>query len=291
MSTGSEATDGSGAQVGAVRIGSALIDPSPLAALSALFDDGLPVVGPGDMLPPLWHWAALATWDPAGVTGPDGHPRVGGFLPDVGKPRRMFAGGTVEFHAPLVVGEEVERRDEVASVTPKHGRQGDFVLVEVVTELSTSAGLALRETQSLVYRDPPATAPTTEASISAAQPVAPSLLEQGLAGWSLHTDPTKLMRFSSLTSNGHRIHYDLAYATAVEGYPGLVVHGPLLAMAMAETLRLSGARSPHTISHRGLRPLFCGHSAEIVTVASDQERRVVVRSEDGDHATLVARYD
>lgn len=274
---------------------SAVLDPAPLLALSALFDDGLAAVEPGAELPPLWHWPALARWAPTRLTGPDGHPRVGGFLPDVGKPRRMFAGGTVEFLRPLISGETVQRRDVVASVTPKYGRQGEFVLVEVVTELSTPQGLAVRETQNLIYRDLPAKLSALDpVRLPPALAVEERVLTPARDGeWSLRSDPTTLMRFSSLTCNGHRIHYDLAHAVGTEGYPGLVVHGPLLALAMAETLRLSGAPQPVRISHRGLRPLFCGQEARIVQAAQTQgaeEICLIVRTSEGDHATLTATF-
>jgi 3-methylfumaryl-CoA hydratase len=271
-----------------------MVDPAPVHALAALFDDGLPAPGPGDPLPPLWHWAALASWAPGRSTGPDGHPRVGEFLPDVGKPRRMFAGGRVALHRPLVVGTQVRRTDEVVSVTPKSGRQGDFVLVEVRTTIEDASGrLALEERQDLVYRDqavPQSVAATpSKAAQHEAIPVAPALLARGEDDvWRFSTDPTKLMRFSAATSNGHRIHYDLDYATQVECYPGLVVHGPLMSITLAEVLRREG--TPVTaLDHRGLRPLFCGARAEVRRRAEPDGRlTLAVTTTAGDHSTLTA---
>jgi 3-methylfumaryl-CoA hydratase len=245
------------------------VEPAPVKALAALFDDGLPAPGRGDVLPPLWHWVAVASWSGASSTGHDGHQMTGGFLPDLGKPRRMFAGGRVSIYVPLVVGEEVRREDRVVSVASKSGRRGDFMLVQIETELYDRQGrLAVRERQDLVYRDsvPPRAQPgPPEVS---PEPVAAALLQRERGGWSFHTDPTKLMRFSGATSNGHRIHYDLPYATQVEGYPGLVVHGPLMTLALAEVVRLEGGLPRITsLSHRAVRPLFCGESAD-VTLAS-----------------------
>ncbi|EWT05340.1 dehydratase [Intrasporangium chromatireducens Q5-1] len=268
------------------------IDPAPVQALAALFDDGLPAPGPGDPLPALWHWVALAAWAPSGATGPDGHPRVGGFLPDVGKPRRMFAGGRVDVHHPLVVGEEVRRTDEVVSVTPKSGRQGDFVLVEVTTRLEDAQGrLALEETQNLVYRDAatPGSAPATPRE---PLPVVPSVLHRETDGWRFATDPTKLMRFSAATSNGHRIHYDIDYATQVEAYPGLVVHGPLMTIALAEVLRLEQDGPVRSLTHRSVRPLFCGTVGQIRReVRSSDELGLALTTAASEHSLLTAEVD
>jgi len=268
----------------------AWVDPAPVRALAALFDDAITAPEPGEALPPLWHWAALANWAPAGLTGPDGHPRVGGFLPDVGKPRRMFAGGSVEFHAPLLVGDQVERQDAVLSVTPKSGRQGDFVLVQVQTLVFNPAGeLALTETQDLIYRDEAPARPTaSEHPPVAAAPIHPALLTRNQRGeWALATDPVKLMRFSAATSNAHRIHYDWPYATQVEGYPALVVHGPLQTLAMAEVLRLESISSISKITHRGTKPLFCGDPALITTTSTNAHHLdLTLTSSTGTHSTL-----
>jgi len=250
----------------------AFLEPAPVRALWALFDDGLPLPDRGDPLPPLWHWVALPEWAPAGITGRDGHPVTGGFLPDVGKPRRMFAGGRVELHAPLLVGSEVRREDRVLSVTPKKGRQGDFVLVKVeVRVYDAQDALALVEVQDLVYRDAVPAPDDPRSPAAAPTPIASALL-QSKAGdrWSFQTDPTKLLRFSAATSNGHRIHYDHPYATAVEGYPGLVVHGPLMTLSLAEVFRLTDGRPIQVLEHRNQKPLFCGQGAEIHAGPSDE---------------------
>ncbi|MER6581526.1 MaoC family dehydratase N-terminal domain-containing protein [Nonomuraea sp. NPDC001023] len=245
-----------------------LVDPSPVAALAALFDDGVPVPGPGAELPPLWHWAALARWPVSSVLGGDGHPVRGSFLPPVGLPRRMFAGGEVVFHEPLRVGETVRRQSTVESVTEKSGRSGRLVVVVVRTRLTGQDGdPRLEERQDLIYRE--AGAPTGPAAAAeeavAARAAGSPFRRAGAWEWHFDTDPTLLMRFSAATANAHRIHYDWPYATRVEGYPGLVVHGPLMTLALAETLRLEGRPERVTrIAHRNIRPLFCGRPARLL---------------------------
>jgi 3-methylfumaryl-CoA hydratase len=240
------------------------VDAAPVRALAALFDDGLPVPGVGDELPALWHWAALARWPGAQATGPDGHPATGGFLPDVGKPRRMFAGGSVTLHGPLVVGTEVRREERVLAVTPKTGRQGDFVLVQVESRIFDERDvLALVEVQDLVYRDARTAEPAPTTGDAGLRELAPALLAEVDGTWVFQTDPSRLMRFSSATSNGHRIHYDQPYAVNVEGYPGLVVHGPLMTIALAQVVRWTACEAPRVLTHRNLRPLLCGQAATV----------------------------
>lgn len=258
-----------------------LIDPSPVAALAALFDDGLPTPGPGDELPPLWHWVALPRWAASADLSVDGHPFRGSFLPPVELPRRMFAGGYVEFRRALCIGDVTRRESQVVDVTEKTGRSGPLVLVTVVTTLHDHGGEpAVIETQNLVYRE--AAAPTAAAAAPADQrPVGPPLRSVG-DDWEFRTDPTLLMRFSAATANAHRIHYDWPYATGVEGYPGLVVHGPLMSLAIAEAHRLSGGPQVTRLRHRNSAPLFCGANARIVSdgfaaslLGPDGEPRVV----------------
>lgn len=244
---------------GPVRRTRLQVDPAPVRALGALFDDALGIPEEGDPLPPLWHWAALSRWSRASEGGPDGHPATGSFLPDVGKPRRMFAGGVLEFGKPLVVGTDVTREERVLEVTPKRGRRGDFVLVRVESRIHNHAGsLAIREVQDLVYRDEarPAAAPPQTSDGPA--PLVDGLLTERDGHWEFRTDPTLLVRFSGATANAHRIHYDLAYARQTEGYPDLVVHGPLMSMALSRVAAAAGVDRPRRLSHRNLRPLFCG---------------------------------
>lgn len=193
---------------------------------------------PGDPLPPFFH--QIYFWDPkpAGELGPDGHPALGGFLPDMGFPRRMWAGGRLRFHTPLRAGVPATLTSRVTSAEQKEGRAGPMALVTVSHEI-VQEGLILEEEQDLVYlpsdfeRPPPKRAPDANESEA------------------LAFNPTTLFRYSALTFNGHRIHYDRDYATGVEGYAGLVVHGPLL----AQHLMLFAERTLGPLKSFGFRAL------------------------------------
>ncbi len=228
------------------------VSQTAAAALHGLFDADGPPPAAGDPLPPLWHWLAWLPSAPQRDLGPDGHPKRGGFLPPVPLPQRMFAGGRFEFHAPAEVGGPLHRRSLVTSVTEKHGRSGDLVFVEVNHEVSAGGRAVITEVQDLVYRQGGRYTP---------EPPRPAGGEAEEWAWQhdLGTHPTLLFRFSALTYNAHRIHYDRVYATETEGYPGLVVHGPLQAMALAELCRrhLPG-RPLRAFRFRARRPAFDG---------------------------------
>ncbi|WP_280241287.1 FAS1-like dehydratase domain-containing protein [Nocardia abscessus] len=274
------------------------VDPAPVAALSAVLDSGAPPVGVGDPLPPLWHWAALARWPMSSSIGPDGHPARGSFLPPVELPRRMFAGGEVRLHEEVAVGSTVRREARVVSVTSKTGRTGPLVVVDVEIRLYTEHGtLAVVERQNLIYREAAKPGSSDLTAPSAPETPGPPLRRLAEWDWQLHTDPTVLMRFSAATANPHRIHYDWPYATGVEGYPGLVVHGPLMTLALAETIRRERPDPvPVRLRHRNLSPLFCSEPARIRRRdAPDAELALAVLS-DGDtprpveHTVLTADF-
>jgi 3-methylfumaryl-CoA hydratase len=182
--------------------------------------------------------------------GPDGHPTRGGFLPPVPLPRRMWAGGELEFIDPLQVGDLATRVSKISDVTLKSGSTGQLCFVSVEHTISTPRGLAIRERQDIVYREMTTSAPAT----SKAPPPAPAAVHR-----ETHvSDPVLLFRYSALTFNGHRIHYDRDYVTRVEGYPGLIFHGPLQAALLVEfAARLKG-KVPAKFSYRGVQPLFEG---------------------------------
>jgi len=221
----------------------------PVAALAATLDDGNPVPAAGEALPPLWHWLYFLPRPRRSELGPDGHAARGGFLPPVPLPRRMWAGGRLAWHDPLRIGDRIERVSRVESVSTKSGKSGDLVFVLVRHTVSTERGLALVEEHDIVYRDAPAPGSTPPAA-----PVA-----RTDERWSLRVvpDDTLLFRYSALTFNAHRIHYDRRYVTGVEGYPGLVVHGPLIATMLVELLRsrLPAASLSH-FAFRAVSPLF-----------------------------------
>jgi 3-methylfumaryl-CoA hydratase len=187
--------------------------------------------GPGASLPPLWHWAYFWTAAPQSELGPDGHPQRGGFLPPVPLPRRMWAGGRLAFTRPLQVEGEASRRSQVMSVTAKQGATGPLAFVTVRHELAQDGSVCVTEEHDIVYREMP-----QPGAPAPAPKMAPPDSE---AAWSrtITPDPVLLFRYSALTFNGHRIHYDRSYVTEVEGYPGLIVHGPLIATLLADLVQ------------------------------------------------------
>jgi len=202
----------------------------------------------GDLLPELWHWFYFLPLVPMAEVGPDGHPRRGGFLPPVPLDRRMWAGGRLVFHRDLRVGEAIRQRSEILKVADKEGKAGRMVFVTIRHEVSSERGLAIEEEQDIVYVAMP------ESWVPPAPVPEPTEL-----AWSerVAMDTVLLFRFSALTFNGHRIHYDLPYATGVEKYPGLVVHGPLQAMLLMDAAkRHHPCRRPARFTFRGVRPLF-----------------------------------
>jgi 3-methylfumaryl-CoA hydratase len=225
------------------------VTAAPIAALSATLDRDDPFPRPGDPLPPLWHWLYFLPIPRQSELGPDGHAKRGGFLPPVPLPRRMFAGDRVQFHRPLRVGETIVRLSRIVDVTSKQGRSGPLVFVLVRHEISNREGVAVVEEHDIVYRDSPKPGENQPA------PQAPP--SEGSWTREIRPDDTLLFRYSALTFNGHRIHYDRRYATEVEGYPGLVVHGPLIATLLLDLLRRKlGDTSVLSLSFRAIRPLF-----------------------------------
>jgi len=227
------------------------ITAAPLRGLSATLDRDDPPPVPGTALPPLWHWLYFLPQPRRSEIGPDGHAQRGGFLPPVPLPRRMWAGGRLQWMQdnPLVVGDAIQRVSRIEAVTHKSGRSGDLVFVGVKHEVHNTQGLALTEEHDIVYRANPQPGDPLPASQSAAKD----------AAWTetVTPDAVLLFRYSALTFNGHRIHYDRRYVTEVEGYPGLIVHGPLIATLLLDLLRnrLPGARVTH-FQFRAVRPVF-----------------------------------
>ena len=228
---------------------------------SALFlDVGKPK--DGDAAPFTAHWCLTLPVVPLSEVGPDGHPNRGGFLPPVPLPRRMWAGGAINFVEPLRVGDVVTRTSTIKDLTLKEGSTGLLCFVSVDHLIKTPRGVAVREFHDIVYREMPTGGQSATPAKPPAAPAAAQHSERHLA------DPVLLFRYSALTFNGHRIHYDRDYVTRVEGYPGLIVHGPLQAALLIElAARLNGGRAPTTFVYRGLQPLFDG--SEFSVNASD----------------------
>ncbi len=225
------------------------ITPVPARALAAVLDHERGPALPGDELPPVWSWLYFLPVHRQSQVGEDGHPRRGGFLPPVTQPRRMWAGSKLQFHQPLRIGEAVSRLSRIDDISFKSGRSGALVFVRVVHETSGERGLAITEAQDIVYRDHP----------RAGDPVPAASAAPLDAGWTREVtpDPVLLFRYSALTFNGHRIHYDRPYATGVEGYDGLVVHGPLTATLLLDHLsrQYPAARVTH-FQFRGVKPIL-----------------------------------
>jgi len=243
----------------------------PYAALSATLDYEDAEPADGTVVPPLWHWLYFLPMAPMSDVGPDGHPKRGGFLPPVPVPRRMFAGGRFEFHHPLKIGERISRTSRITDVSGKEGRSGTLVFVTVRHEISNSGGVALSEEHDIVYRENP----RTDAPVPKPTPApAGETFSREIV-----PDPVLLFRYSALTFNSHRIHYDRSYATEVEGYPGLIVHGPLIATLLVDLLRrnLPDARISR-FSFRAVRPLFDIHRFTVCGRA--EGKRVALWSRD-----------
>jgi 3-methylfumaryl-CoA hydratase len=228
--------------------------------------------------PSLGHWAYfLPTVSAAGI-GPDGHPKRGGFLPPVTLPRRMFAAGSFVFEQPLLLDVEAELVATIRDVKHRSGKSGELVLIEVERVLNQQSAVRLTERQTIVYRE--AGAPTSAVEDAGLAP------ETGDEGWL--PGPVDLFRYSAVTFNSHRIHYDLPYATGEEGYPGLVVHGPLTATRLHAYAARRLGRAPVRFEFRAVAPLFCGQAVllrpgeiedEIVAVRCDGTTAMIARAE------------
>lgn len=207
----------------------------------------------GDRLPPLWHWYAFPPTQSMDELGPDGHPRLGDFMPPLRLNRRMWAQGSLEFLAPLHVGEQLRRRTRIANIVEKSGAAGEIIIVSLDHEVEGDAGLALVERQDLVYLQipdrfvPPKKTPSPQADISEDVPVSAPLL----------------FRYSAITFNAHRIHYDLPYTREVEHYPDLVVHGPLQAQLLMDLAVKHRGSAPRLFSFRGCHPLFASDALSV----------------------------
>lgn len=231
---------------------------TPYAALSATLDRPVERPPVGTPLPPLWHWLYFLPLYRQSDVGPDGHAKRGGFLPPVPLPRRMWAASQLEFNAPLRLGDRLRRVSTIADVTEKSGRTGRLVFVKVRHEITPNeqSSPSLVEFHDIVYRDAPRPDDVAPAAKRAPESSA----------WRRHwvPDDVLLFRYSALTFNSHRIHYDRRYVTEVEGYPGLIVHGPLIATLLLDLLRWERPDATVTgYQFRAVRPLFDIHAFDV----------------------------
>ena len=242
--------------IGRTAEASDVVTPRLLAEYRATFEPRLMPV-PADEAPLGLNWCLAPAIAPIHELGEDGHPARGGFLPPVPLPRRMWAGGAVEHHAPLWVGDEVTRRSSVEGVTFKEGRTGPLCFVTVRHAYATQRGLALSERHDIVYRGAdPAPAPPREPSA----PRPAGAARHADVTWQVAASPVLLFRYSAMTFNGHRIHYDQPYVTDVENYPGLIVHGPVQGTLCLNLAAMLIGAVPARFSFRNLSPLTAGTS-------------------------------
>jgi 3-methylfumaryl-CoA hydratase len=246
------------AWIGRTETDSDVVTATPYAGLSAVLDRRASRPPDGTPLPPLWHWLYFLPLHRTCDIGPDGHARRGDFLPPVPLPRRMWAGSRFLFRTPLRVGDILHRTSTVEEVAPKEGRSGPLVFVKVRHEVrrDTAEEPALVEWHDIVYRGAP----------RPGEGEAPARPAPAHAAWTREwrADDVLLFRYSALTFNGHRIHYDRRYATEVEGYPGLVVHGPLLATLLLDLVWRERPDAEITgYEFRALRPIFDLHPFQV----------------------------
>ena len=228
----------------------------------------------GDPVPPLAHWLYFTPAVPQSAIGSDGHPERGGFIPPIPQPRRMWAASNIEFLGPIHFGEEIEKTAEIVRISNKDGATGPLVFVEIRNSYRTGGAERLVETQTLVYRDPPGPGETP-----AAKP-APTDAEWSI---SVTTDPTRLFRYSAVTFNAHRIHFDHPYVTGEEGYPGVIVHGQFIAtMLMDALLEFPPDRLPSRFTFRALKPILCRQIFFAEGRLSDDDSTLWARNETGD---------
>lgn len=250
------------------------ISLAPAIAAAAMLDDCQISLEKGQSLPSLWHWLYFLPKAAQSNLGADGHPQRGGFMPPIPFPRRMFAGARLRFHHPLLIGQPARRVAEIRDIKQKSGKSGSLAFVSVLYRFYQGEVLCVEEEQDIVYREP-------GAPVAAPQvidwPAAPA------GAWSrvVTPDPRLLFRFSALTFNAHRIHYDRPYAMQEEGYPGLVVHGPLTAFLLMDMVRQQAKQTVKAFSFRGLAPLFDLAAFRLIGVAEGAQVSLHAQGPDG----------
>ncbi len=250
------------------------ISLSQALAAAATFDDIVTQIGHGAALPPLWHWFYFLPRAPQARLDSDGHPQRGGFMPPIPYPRRMFAGSRLRFHRPLIIGEPAQREGIIRNIVQKSGRSGSLAFVTVGYTFRQQGEVCIDEEQDIVYREPGPPVP------------APQLIElppvpEGALSRIVKPDTRLLFRFSALTFNAHRIHYDRPYAINEEGYPGLVVHGPLTAIMLLELVRHNLSQHISGFSFRGQAPLFDLAPFRLVAMPSGASVALEAQGPDG----------
>jgi len=266
------------AAVGRESHDEAVLVAGPADRLAAALDFTDPPVQPGDPLPVAWHWLYFFSAPRASQLGPDGRGGTGDILPPFDGLNRMWAGGAFTVHRPLRIGSRVERHSKILSIKEKQGRSGRLVLASLEHSLSDAAGLAQVERHDLVFRERKPQAAMLPGERATLQ-----------AQWrrTLTPDEVLLFRFSALTYNAHRIHYDWRYTTQTEGYPGLIVHGPMTAILLLDAVRRGVvAQQLKSFEYRAVRPLYCGNPTTICAAPTADQTGLEVWAED--HEGFVA---
>jgi 3-methylfumaryl-CoA hydratase len=255
--------------------------PTQALAAAAMLDLDASPYDTGGALPTLWQWFYFLPRAPQARLSGDGHPERGDFLPPIPLPRRMFAGSRVTVHRPLVLGRPAQREGTIANVSLKQGKSGALAFVTVEYRFVQDDVVCIEEAQDIVYREP-------GAPVAAPTPAPLPALPEGAWERSVTPDTRLLFRFSALTFNAHRIHYDRPYAMHEEGYPGLVVHGPLTAVLLADLVRRHAARPLTSFSFAGRAPLFDGAPIRLEGQAAGDDIALQATAPDGT-AALTAR--
>ena len=248
------------------------IDPVRVRAMHAALGKAGAPPQEGEGLPHFWHWSQFWTIAQSADLGRDGHPKTGGFIPDLGLPRRMWAGGSLTFTRPLIVGARATRNSQVTQIERKTGKSGPLAFVTVTHHISCDDVLCISERQDLVYRDDP--------DPNAPKPQSRPAPKDETVCVAQTVTTTDLFRYSALTFNGHRIHYDLEYATEIEGYPGLVTHGPLLAQRLID-LAAKVLGGLETFTFRAVSPLFHFEGFDLCAKPAGAGLHLWVRGPDG----------
>jgi 3-methylfumaryl-CoA hydratase len=265
--------------IGRTEVREDVVTAAPLVALSALLDRDDPAPRAGDPAPPLAHWLYFLPAYPQSQVGHDGHAAKGSFMPPIDLPRRMWAGSRLEFTRPLIVGSAVTRVSTIKDIVVKDGRSGRLVFVTVRHEVGDGNGPVLSDEHDIVYRG------ETPLAAKADGAKAP----QGeLWRREIRPDPVLLFRYSAVTFNSHRIHYDQPYATQEEGYPALVVHGPLVATLLVDLLRRNLPRATlRRFSFRALKPLFDDAPFQTCGIPDDANRSARLWTRDASGAATM----
>ncbi|MEN9560607.1 MAG: hypothetical protein RLZZ502_1818 [Pseudomonadota bacterium] len=253
---------------------------TPVKLLAATLNRDFADFCPDEALPPLTHWLHFLPQAPLSQVGADGHPARGGFLPPITLPRRMWAGSDIIFHAPIPFAQAIERRSTIIDVTQKQGSSGTLIFVKVLHEIFCADVLCVSDTHHIVYREintVPAHAAAAKAAPKEGGDFANEVFRQHI-----RPDPVLLFRYSALTFNSHKIHYDQPYVTQTEGYPGLVVHGPLIATLLLDLLRQQHPeRQIKSFDFRALSPLFDLHPFEVCGKLVDHTATLWARNHQG----------